>query len=112
MIKLFRIPALLLGVLLALSLIVGCGSDEDEEIEIAPAHFVSASPPGGEIAANGTIMVTFDNAPVDVTVSAGTVTVTGKIVTISGPFTPGPLALTVTWADGTQALTYTVTGPD
>ena len=112
MIKLFRTPALLLVVLLALSLVVGCGSDEDEEIETAPAHFVSATPPGGEIAANGTIMVTFDNAPVDVTVSVGTVTVTGKTVTIAGPFIPGSLALMVTWADGTQVLNYIVTGLD
>ena len=73
---------------------------------------VSANPPGGEIAANWTITVTFDNAPVDVTVSAGTVTVAGKSATITGPFRPGALALTLTWADGTQALNYTVTSPD
>ena len=80
--------------------------------EAAPANFVSATPPGGEIAANATISVTFDNALADVTVSAGTVTVAGKTATIAGPFTPGPLALTITWADGTQALNYTVTAPD
>ena len=84
---------------------------EGEE-EAPPANFVSATPPSGEIAANGGITVTFDNAPADVTVSAGTVTVAGKSATIAGPFTPGPLALTVTWADGTQALSYTVTAPD
>ncbi len=80
--------------------------------EAAPANFISATPLGGEIAANATITVTFDNAPADVTVSAGTVTVAGKTVTIAGPFTPGPFALTVTWADGTQALNYTVTASD
>ena len=83
-----------------------------EKEEAAPANFVSATPPGGEIAANGSITVTFDNAPADVTVSVGTVTVAGKTATIAGPFTPGPLALTVTWADGIQALNYTVTAPD
>ena len=83
-----------------------------EKEEAAPANFVSATPRGGEIAANGSITVIFDNAPADVTVSAGTVTVAGKTATIMGPFTPGPLALTVTWADGTQALNYTVTAPD
>ena len=109
MTKLFRTFALLLAGLFALSLMVGCGGDSETEEEAAPAAFVSANPPGGEIAANGTITVTFDNAPADVTVSAGTVTVAGKSATITGPFTPGALALTITWADGTQALNYTVT---
>ena len=112
MTKLFRTFALLLAGLLAMSLIVGCGDDDTEEEEAAPANFVSATPPGGDIAANGSITVTFDNAPADVTVSAGTVTVAGKSATITGPFTPGALALTITWADGTQALTYNVTAPD
>ncbi len=112
MTQLFRTSASLLAGLLVLSLIIGCGGGEDEEIAIPPATFISASPPGGEIAVNGTITVTFDNAPADVTVSAGTVTVAGKTATIAGPFMPGPLALTITWADGTQALNYTATGPD
>ena len=112
MTKLFRTFALLLAGLFALSLIVGCGGGDEETEEAAPANFVSATPPGGDIAANGTITVTFDNAPADVTVSAGTVTVAGKSATITGPFTPGALALTITWADGTQALTYNVTAPD
>ena len=112
MTKLFRTFALLLAGLFALSLIVGCGGDSETEEEAPAAAFVSAAPPGGEIAANGSITVTFDNAPADVTVSAGTVTVAGKTATIAGPFTPGPLALTITWADGTQALNYTVTAPD
>lgn len=94
-------------------MLVGCGSDNgEEEIETASANFVSATPPDGEIAANATITVTFDNAPADVTVSAGTVTIAGKTATIRGPFIPGRLALTITWADGIQALNYTVTGPD
>jgi hypothetical protein len=112
MTKLFRTFALLLAALFALSLMVGCGGDTEDTEETAPAAFVSANPPGGEIAANGTITVTFDNAPADVTVSAGTVTVAGKSATITGPFTPGPLALTITWADGNQALNYIVTAPD
>ena len=71
-----------------------------------------ATPPGGEIAPNGTITVTFDNPPANVTVSAGTVTVAGKTATIRGPFVPpGPLALTITWADGIQELNYIVTAP-
>ena len=31
---------------------------------------------------------------------------------VSGPFAPGPLALTVTWADGVVTLTYFVVPPD
>ena len=92
---------------------IGCG-DDGIPIYGYEARFVSATPPGGDIPANGTITVTFDNAPApaDVTVSVGTVTVAGKTATIAGPFTPGPLTLTITWADGTQALNYTVTAPD
>ena len=112
MAKLFRTFALLLVSLLPLSLIVSCGEGEDEEIETAPANFVSVTPSGGEIAVNGTITVTFDNPPVDVIVSTGTVKVKGKTATITGPFPRGLLTLTITWADGTQVLNYTVYFPD
>ena len=113
MTKLFRNFALLLTSLLAVSMLVGCG-EEDDILTDEPviANFVSASPLGGVIAANGTITLTFDNTPVDVTVSVGTVTVAGKTTTITGPFRPGPLTLTITWADGIQVLDYTVVGPD
>lgn len=66
MTKLFRTSAVLLAGLLAFSLTIGCGGGEDEEIETPPASFVSATPPGGEIAVNSTITVTFDNPPIDV----------------------------------------------
>ena len=107
---LFRGIALLLTGLLTVSMLTGCGGDDDID-ESVPVNFFSAIPPGGEIAANATITVTFDNTPTDVTVSAGTVTVTGKTATIMGPFTPGSLALTIRWADGIQALNYIVTAP-
>ena len=88
---------------------LGCGSDEDSLQESVPVHFVSASPPVcEEIAPNGTITVTFDGETEDVRISAGTVTVVGKTAIITGTFTPGPLALTITWKDGTQALNCTV----
>lgn len=109
MTKLFSSFVLLLVGLLAASMFTGCGGDDDIVTdEPVPANFVSAFPPGGDIAPNGSITVTFDNAPTNVTASAGTVTVVGKTATITGPFSPGLLALTITWADGIQVLDYTV----
>ena len=71
--------------------------------------FVGADPQSGvEITTNDSITLTFDNPPEDVTVSTGTATTDGNTATITGPFTPGELALTITWADGTQTLSYTV----
>lgn len=91
MTKLFSSFVFLLTGLIAVSMLAGCGSGDDILTdEPVPANFVSATPPGGEIAANGTITVTFNNAPTDVTVRTGVVTVTGKTATIVGPFTPGP----------------------
>lgn len=113
MAKLFRTFALVFAALFALSLIVGCGGD-DPEPDTPDAAFASATPASGDIAANGTITVTFDNDPGDVTASAGTVAGSGKSRTISGPFTPGALSLTLTWTngDGSHTLSYNVTAPD
>ncbi|MCY4571138.1 MAG: dockerin type I domain-containing protein [Candidatus Poribacteria bacterium] len=78
-----------------------------------PAAFVSANPAvRSEIAVDDTITLTFDNPPEDVTVSTGDATTIGKRVRITGPFDSGALTLTVTWADGSQTLTYTVEVPD
>ena len=114
MTKLFKSFVLLLTGLLAVSMLTGCGGDDDDIVidEPAPANFVSATPSGGQIAANGTITITFDNAPGEVRVSTGTVKITGKTAAITGPFKLGTLVLTITWADGTQALNYKVTAPD
>lgn len=106
---------LLLVSLFVISILAGCGGDDaiDEEAVRVGSNYAMASPPSGsEIAANASITLTFDNAPADVTVSVGFAVPSGKTVTINGPFVPGPLNLTVTWADGTQTLTYIVTGPD
>ena len=111
--KSFRTFASLLASSLAVSMLVGCGGDDDTvEEEVVRANFVAASPSSGsEIAANASITLTFDKAPADVTVSVGAAVPAGKTVIVSGPFTPGPLNLTVIWADGTQTLTYTVASP-
>ncbi len=77
-----------------------------------PATFVRSRPvDGANLDRDDTITLTFNNAPKDVTVSTGNATIADKIVTIAGPFDVGPLALTVTWLDGTQTLTYTVRPP-
>ena len=77
------------------------------------AAFVRANPAAtSELAVDDTITLTFDNTPEDVTVSTGTARIIGKRVRITGPFDPGILALTVTWADGEQTLNYTVAVPD
>ncbi len=113
MAKLFRNFVLLLVGLHTVSMLAGCGSDDGAATdEPVPVTFVSASPVDGEIAANGTITVTFDKAPGAITVSTGIVKVRGETAVITGPFTPGAFTLTITWADGTQALNYKVTGPD
>ena len=78
-----------------------------------PAAFVSANPKArSQIDVDDTITLTFDNPPEDVTVNIGTARIIGKRVRITGAFDPGALALTITWADGTQTLNYTVRVPD
>ena len=75
--------------------------------------FVSIAPAiDTELTVDSSIIATFDNPPADVTVSEGTASVDGNSVTIEGPFTPGDLELTMTWKDGTETFTYTVTVPD
>ena len=77
-----------------------------------PVAFVSVTPESAaEITPNDTIILTFDNPPENVTVSEGVPTVSNKTVTITGPFTPGTLELTITWADGSQTLNYTIRQP-
>jgi len=118
MAKLFRTFALVLAALLALSSVVmiGCGGDDEEDVEAAA--FTSASPESGSsIAANSSISVTFDNDPGDVTSSVGTVSDAGRTRTIAPPdggFAVGTLDITLEWTngDGSQSLNYTVTPPD
>ena len=92
-------------------------TEVDEPIVDQPilpaAAFVRANPPSGStIADNASITLTFSEPPADVTVSSGTVNGVGKTATVSGPFTPGPLELIVTWTDGAVTLLYNVVPPD
>ena len=67
---------------------------------------------GANLDGDDTITLTFDRRPEDITISSGDAEITGRFVDITGPFDPGPLALTITWKDGSQTLTYTVRTPD
>ena len=87
---------------------ISCGQRAEDD-EIDPVALVRAEPAAGStIDTNGIITVTFDTVPGDVSVNVGVVKKSGTTVTIAGPFNPGPLTLTITWADGTQTLTYTI----
>ena len=91
--------------------IVSCGQREEDN-EVDAIALVSTEPSNGStINANGIITVTFDGVPSNVSVNVGVLKQLGTTVTISGPFTPGPLSLSITWADGAQTLTYTVATP-
>lgn len=99
---------LLSTLLVGLLAVYGCVPDDYEYGE-APVHFVSVTPRSGEsIAANTTLTLTFDGVPVNLTSSAGKVTVHGKTAKIDGPFTPGPLEILVAWTDQTVKLTYII----
>ena len=77
-----------------------------------PVAYVSVNPrTGSTIESDATLTLQFDGTPEDVSVNKGTVKVAANTITITGPFTPGALALQVTWQDGTQVLNYTVRKP-
>ena len=111
--NLIRPLTLLIVILHAVYMLAGCGADDDIEEKVLPVKIVSVDPPSGNtIAVDAIITATFDGVPSDVIVSHGVAAVEGKILAIAGPFTFGTLNLTITWADGTQTLTYTVPIPD
>ena len=92
----------------------GCGGDDEEEKPPEPVkvNFVSVNPtPGSTLEPDATLLLTFDSTPAGVSVNIGQATVAGEIVTLSGPFSPGNLTLTVTWEDGEQTFTYNVNAP-
>lgn len=96
---------------LSIVYIVSCGTRENDD-EIMPVGLVSAAPPDGStLDVNGIITVIFSDIPGNVSVNVGIVKRAETTITISGPFNPGPLTLTITWEDGAQTLTYTVATP-
>ena len=85
----------------------------NEEPETEPVAFTEAIPAAGStIQQDATIIATFDGTPTGVNVTGGKFSISGSNVTITGPFTPGTLTLTLTWSDGATALTYTVEAPE
>ncbi len=95
-------------------LLAGCDFLEptDSTVPSATVGFVSVDPPNGStIEPDATITVTFDAFPGEVAVNQGAATMAGQTVSISGPFSVGPLSLSISWTDGVQRLTYTVDDP-
>jgi len=105
-----RISALLTAALMVF-IMIGCGGD-DETTTANPPVLVSTSPAaGGEIAANGSISITFDKAMKTVTVNGSAATVAGKVATWQATgLTAGPVTLTIdgTSSDGGTLATATV----
>ena len=94
-----------IGIILLIGL-TGCDEDAVEEDPVAFVQAIPAS--GSEIQPDATIVASFDSTPTGVQVTGAKFSVSGANVTITGPFTAGTLELTITWADGATALTYTV----
>ena len=118
--KWLRTLALVMAAMMVVFMI-GCGDDDDDDdddddaVEAALTGSTPAS--GGEIAANGTLTLTFDNPPVNVTVNGAAATIAGKTATFGGPFLASNA---VAWENGpggsagstTIALTVTVADTD
>ena len=107
--KIFRALALMLVVTLALLPFVGCGGDDDDDA-VGGVAAVTATVPatGGEIAANGALIINFDTGK---NIDAAGVTVNGSAAVLAGNqatwnatgLTPGGTTLNVAWTntDGT-----------
>jgi len=107
--KIFRALALMLVVTLALLPFVGCGGDDDDDDAGGVAAVTGTVPAtGGKIAANGALIINFDNGK---NIDAAGVTVNGSAAVLAGNqatwnatgLTPGGTTLNVAWTntDGT-----------
>ena len=104
----FRTHIILILTLFAVY-ICGCGHDLDESQEEITANFLQVTPSiGSELRAKDPIILTFDSIPTDVRSTAGSAIVSGKTIVIHGPFDPGSLNLTVTWAGGRKELKFLI----
>lgn len=109
---------LCIGICIALSAMdmEGCNTTEEGVVEEDhPVAFLQAIPPSGsEIEPTQKILANFDAPPTGLTATSSgafEISVFGAEATITGPFTPGPLNLVLTWRDGEITLTYTVKLP-
>ena len=91
-------------------LFISCGSDsEDVDVEPSTVEFESVLPKNGStIHPDQAIYVLFTAVPEDLTVSLGTVNVSLRRATITGPFPIGEISIELTWTDGSHTLEYTV----
>lgn len=116
--KLFRAFALMMAVMLVAVFVVGCGDDDDDDTTETPATVTATTPAdGGQIAANGTLTITFDNPPGDVTVNGSPATVTGKTATWTATgLTAGQSAsIAIAWTiagGGSKTITLNVQAED
>ena len=114
--KWMRTLALVMAAMMVVFMI-GCGGDDDDDDDdsaAVEAALTGSNPAsGGSIAANGTLTLTFDNPPVNVTVNGAAAAIAGKTATFGGPFLASNA---VAWDNGaggnagsaTIALTVTV----
>ena len=131
-----KVGVYLLKILLCVGLLIGCGSDMDEELPPPdPAVLETVIPKSGStIAVNGSIALTFNKRPKHFTIdSANTYGFANEIkqksfygvisvrhayrsVLILGPFTVPVTHIKVSWGavvpQQSITLTYKVTGPD
>ena len=111
--KWMRTLALVMAAMMVV-FIIGCGDDDDDDDdgEVKTAALTGSTPAaGGTLAVGGTLTLTFDNPPENVTVNGTPATVTGKTATWVAAGAPGPTTLQIGWDNGgpgTLALTLDV----
>ena len=100
--RLLRTLALVVSAMLVVFMVVGCGSDEEEEPDVVAANFVSSTPAdGGDLPSNGTLTLTFSAVPENVTVNGKAATVSGKTASLAGPHAgSGTTAFAIAWDNG------------
>ena len=98
---------------------IGCGEDEEEEKAKEPAKLLLTEPiNGGEMSANGSLIVTFDMAVTEVKVNGVHAEVAGSSATWRGQgLQVGEQAFRIEWTDengnsGSQDITLIVEVPD
>lgn len=84
--------------------LIGCGEEEEITVVIQAVD----PPDGSTIFTDSTITVTYDRTPRNLAVSDGEFSLTGKVVSITGPFPLGNLEIELSWDGGNRTITFTV----